>query len=137
MARKGELEATPGHGLMRPKMAWRRGSSQIGAHHDAIQSGEVAVETLATGRTHEREELMAGAHARAPSGRDVTTVGRGAAGENTAVVVARLCALVGRICCDRVLPSKAQTTSAPSTTGQVHARDGRHGLAHAAIVPLR
>ena len=53
-------------------MAWRRGTSQIGARRDAIQSGEVAVETLATGRTHEREELMAGARARALGGRDET-----------------------------------------------------------------
>ena len=57
-----------------------KGKLLIGARRDTNQGGEVAVETLAIGRTHEREELMAGAHTRALSGRDVTTVGRSAAG---------------------------------------------------------
>ena len=107
MVGNSELEAAPGHGLTWPKMVRRRGNSQIGARRDAIQSGEVAVETLATGRTYEREELMAGARARALGGHDVITADKGAAGENTAAAVAWLCALAGRICRDRVLPSKA------------------------------
>ena len=76
LAQKGELEAALGRGLTWPKMAWRRGNSQIGARHDAIQSGEVAVETLAIRRTHEHEELMASARAWAPGDRDViATIG--------------------------------------------------------------